>query len=82
MFSHPRNPSSTSSIAPSIAPFGTPSAFRPQLLLRFFHSDTSILSLPRKKKVVLLDMSATSAESPNTLALIKNVDMMQLMLDS
>jgi hypothetical protein len=29
-----------------------------------------------------LDTSATSSDAPNTLSLIKNVDMVQLMLDS
>jgi hypothetical protein len=38
--------------------------------------------LPRKKKAALLDTSATSSDAPNTLSLIENVDMVQLMLDS
>ena len=77
-----RSPSSAPSVAPSVAPSGTPSAFRPQSIATPSHSGTSLLSLPRKRKAALLDTSATSSESPNTLALIENVDMVQLMLDS
>ena len=78
----PHSPSIAPSVAPSLAPSGTPSAFRPQSLSTPSHSGTSLLSLPRKRKAALLDTSATSSESPNTLALIENVDMVQLMLDS
>ena len=45
------------------------------------HSGTSLLSLHRKRKAALLDTSVTSSETPNTLALINNVDMVQLKLD-
>jgi hypothetical protein len=38
--------------------------------------------LPRKRKAALLDTSVTSSDVPNTLPLIENVDMVQLMLDS
>ena len=70
------------SFAPSVAPSLTPSAFRPQPLDTPSHSGTSLLSLPRKRKAALLDTTATSSDSPNTLSLIENVDMVQLMLDS
>jgi hypothetical protein len=70
------------SIAPSVASSLTPSAFRPQSLDTPSHSGTSLLSLPRKRNATLLDTSVTSSDVPNTLSLIKNVDMVQLMLDS
>ena len=78
----PHSPSLAPSVPPSVAPSGTPSAFRPQSNATPSHSGTSLLSLPRKRKAALLDTSATSSESPTTLALIENVDMVQLMLDS
>ena len=77
-----QSPSSTPSVAPSAAPSGTPSAFRPQTIATPSHSDTSLLSLLRKRKAAQLDTNATSSESPTTLALIENVNMVQLMLDS
>jgi hypothetical protein len=73
-----QSPSGTPSIAPSPAP----SASRPQTIDTPSHSGTTFLSLPRKRKAALLDTTATSYESPNTLSLIENVDMVQLMLDS
>ena len=78
----PRSPSIVPSVAPSVAPSGSPSAFDPQSIVTPSHSGTSFLSLPRKRKATFLDTSATSLEAPNMLALIKNVDMVQLMLDS
>jgi hypothetical protein len=75
-------PSLAPSIAPSLAPSHTPSAFHPQSLDTPSHSGTTLLSLPRKRKAALLDTSATSSDAPNTLSLIENVDMVQLMLDS
>jgi hypothetical protein len=75
-------PSLAPSVTPSLAPSVTPSAFRPQSLETPSHSGTSFLSLPRKRKAALLDTSATSSDAPNTLSLIENVDMVQLMLDS
>jgi hypothetical protein len=77
----PRSPSIAPSVAPSIAPSSIPSAFGPQSIATPSSSGTYLLSLPRKKKAALLDMSATSLEAPNTLALIENMDMVQLMLD-
>jgi hypothetical protein len=76
------SPSTTPSIAPSLAPSITPSASRPQTIATPSHSGTTLLSLPRKRKAALLDTTATSSEPPNTLSLIENVDMVQLMLDS
>ena len=78
----PLSPSLAPSVPPSVAPSGTPSAFPPQSNATPSQSGTSLLSLPRKRKAALLDTSATSSESPTTLALIENVDMVQLMLDS
>ena len=77
-----QSPSSTPPIAPSLAPSITPSASRPQTNATPSHSGTSLLSLPRKRKAALLDTTATSSDSPNTISLIENVDMVQLMLDS
>ncbi len=77
-----RSPSSTPSVTPSVAPSITLSISCPQTIATHSHSGTSLISLPCKRKAALLDMSATSSESPNTLALIENVDMVQLMLDS
>ena len=85
LLSHPPfhgDPSIAPSVAPSVAPSGTPSAFGPQFIVIPSHSGTSLLSLLRKKKVSFLDTSATSLEAPNTLAFIKNVNMVQLMLDT
>ena len=76
-----RSPSSTLSVAPSAAPSGIPSAFRPQTIATPSHSGIFFLSLPCKK-AAFLDTSATSPDSPTTLALIENVDMVQHMLDS
>ena len=70
-----RSSSSVPSVAPSVAPSNTPSAFGPQSIATLSHNGTSLFSLPRKRKAALLDTSATSLELPNTLALIKNVDM-------
>ena len=69
------SPSSAPSVALSIAPSGPSLAFGSQSIATPSHSSTSLLSLPCKRMAVLLDTSATSSESPNTLALIKNVDM-------
>ena len=77
-----QSPSGTPSFAPSLAPFITLSASRAQIIATPSHSGTYLFSLPRKRKAALLDTSATSSESPTTLALIENVDMVQLMLDS
>ena len=77
-----RSPSSTPSVAPSAVPSGTPSAFPPQTIPTSSHSGSFLFSLPRKRKAALLDTTATSLELPTTLALIENVDMVQLMLDS
>ena len=76
-----QSPSCTPSFAPSPAPSITPSASRPPTVATPSHSGTSLLSLPRKRKAALLDTSATSSDSPTTLSLIENVDMVQLMLD-
>ena len=76
-----RSPSITPSVAPSVVPTSIPSAFGPQFIDTPY-SGISLLSLPRKRKAALLDTSATSSEALNTLTLIKNVDMVQLMLDS
>ena len=80
-----QSPPSTPSVAPSAAPLAapslTPSASRPQIIETPSHSGTSLISLPRKRKAAILETSATSSESPTTLALIENVDMVQLMLD-
>ena len=78
----PQSPSIAPSAAPLVAPSGTSSYFGLQSIATLSHSGTSLLSLPRKRKAALLDTSATSSEAPNMLALIKNVDMVQLMLDS
>ena len=64
-----------------LAPSITYSTSRPQTIATPSHNDISLLFFPRKRKAALLDTSATYSESPNTLALIKNVDMVQLMLD-
>ena len=77
----PWSPSIVPSVAPSVAPSSTPLAFDPQSIATPSHSGTSLLSLPRKRKAALLDPSATSLEAPNTLALIKNMVMVQLVLD-
>ena len=76
-----QSPPSTPSIAPSAAPSITPSASRPQAIATPSDSNTSLLSLPRKRKAALLETSATSSDSPSTFSLIENVDMVQLMLD-
>ena len=77
-----RSPSSALSVVPTVVPSDTPSTFGSQSIIIHSHSGTSLLSLPRKRKAALLDTSATCSESPSTLALIENVDMVQLMLDS
>jgi hypothetical protein len=74
----PRNPF----VSPYVVPSDTPSAFDPHSIAIPSHSGTFLLSLPRKRKAALLDTSATSLKAPNTLALIENVDMVQLMLES
>jgi hypothetical protein len=75
-------PSLAPSVTPSLAPSVTPSAFRPQSFETPSNSGTSLLSLPHKRKAALLDTTATSSDALNTLSLIENVDMVQLMLDS
>ena len=79
---HKPNLLQSPSTTPSIAPSPAPSASLPQTIATPSHSGTSLLSLPRKRKAALLDTTATSLESPTTLSLIENVDMVQLMLDS
>ena len=76
-----RSPSSAPSVAPSVALSGGPSAFCPQFIATPSHSGTSFLSLPYKRKAVLLATSVTSLVALNMLALIENADMVQLMLD-
>ena len=78
----PRSASVVPSVAPLVVPPGIPSAFGPYPIATPSQSGTSLISLHRKRKATLLDTSFTSSEVPNTLALIKNVNMMQLMLES
>ena len=63
------------SIAPSAAPSLTPSAILVGPALAPSQSNISIPFMPRKRKAVALDTSATSSEIPRTLCLIENVDM-------
>jgi hypothetical protein len=63
------------------SPTATPSAFFTNLVAIPFHSGATIPSVPRKRKVVASDTSATSSEMSSSLSLIENVDMGELIED-
>ena len=65
--------------APSAAPSDTPSVFGLQPIATLSHTGIFFLCLPRKWKATHLDTSATFLELSDTL--IKNVDVVQHMLD-
>ena len=72
-------------VAPSTtvvgSPSATPSAPAPDPLPAPSHSDATIPSVPRKRKAVAPDTSATSSEMSSSLSLIENVDMTELIED-
>ena len=72
-------------VAPSTTVVGspntTPSAPPPDLVAAPSHSGATIPSLPRKRKAVAPDNSATSSERSSSLSLIENVDMGDLIED-
>ena len=63
------------------SPSGTPSAAPPNPVVAPSHSGATIPSVPRKRKAVPLDTSATSSEKSTSLSLIENVDMGELIED-
>ena len=63
------------------SPMTTPSAPAPDHVPAPSHSDVTIPSVPRKRKVVAPDTSATSLEKSSSLSLIENVDMVDLIED-
>jgi hypothetical protein len=60
------------------SPSATPSAIVPDLVPAPFHSGVTLPSVPRKKKALAPNTSATSSEKSSSLALIENVDMGEL----
>jgi hypothetical protein len=63
------------------SPTATPSAPPPNHVAAPSHSGATIPSMPRKRKVVALDTSATSSERSSSLSLIENVNMGELIED-
>ena len=63
------------------SPDPTPSGPPPDLVAAPSHSGATIPSVPRKRKAVAPDTSATSSERSSTLSLIENVDMEDLIED-
>ena len=63
------------------SPTATPFAPSRDLVPAPSHSDVNIPSVPRKRKAVAPDTSATSSEKSSSLSLIENVDMVDLIED-
>jgi hypothetical protein len=63
------------------SPTNTPSAVLANPVVAPSHSSVTIPSVPRKRKVVAHDTSATSSEMSSSLSLIENVDMGELIED-
>ena len=63
------------------SPTATPSAPVPDPIAAPSHSGATIPSVPRKRKAVAPDTSATSSERSSSLSLIENVDMGELIED-
>ena len=63
------------------SPFATPSAPTLAPVAAPSHSGATIPSVPRKRKAVAPDTSATSSERSSSLSLIENVDMEELIED-
>ena len=63
------------------SPTGTPSAALANPVVAPSHNGVTIPSVPRKRKVVALDTSATSSKMSSSLSLIENVDMGELIED-
>lgn len=63
------------------SPSATPSAIAPDLVPAPSHSGVTLPSVPRKRKAVAPDTSATSSEKSSSLVLIENVDMGELIED-
>jgi hypothetical protein len=57
------------------SPTTTPSAYPPEPVPTPSHSGVNIPSVPRKRKAIAPDTSATSSEKSSSLSLIENVDM-------
>jgi hypothetical protein len=72
-------------VAPATTIVGSPTAilYAPTLnhVVASSHSGTTILTMPRKKKVVISDTAATSLDMPSIFSLIENVDMGKLIED-
>jgi hypothetical protein len=60
------------------SPSATPSAVAPDVVHAPSHSGVTLPSVPRKRKALAPDTSATSSEKSSSLALIENVDMGEL----
>lgn len=60
------------------SPSATPSAIAPDLVPTPSHSGVTLPSVPRKRKAVAPDTSATSSEKSSSLSLIENADMCEL----
>jgi len=60
------------------SPSATPSAIAPDLVPTPSHSGVTLPSVPRKRKALAPDTSATSSEKSSSLSLIENVDMGEL----
>jgi hypothetical protein len=63
------------------SPPTTPSAHPPEPVPAPSHSGVNIVSVPRKRKAIAPDTSATSSEKSSSLSLIENVDMGDLIED-
>ena len=63
------------------SPTATPSAPAPDAVAAPAHSGATNPSVPRKRKVIAPDTSATSSEKSSSLSLIENVDMEDLIED-
>ena len=60
------------------SPSAAPSAVAPDLVPTPSHSGVTLPSVPRKRKAVAPDTSATSSEKSSSLSLIENADMCEL----
>ena len=75
------HPSATPATTVVESPTETPSALAPNHIPAPSHSGVIIPSVPRKRKAIAPDTSATSSEMSSSLSLIENVDMGELIED-
>ena len=75
------HPSTTPATTVVGSPTATPSALAPEHVPAPSHSGVTIPSVPRKRKAIAPDTSATSSKKSSSLSLIENVDMGELIED-